>query len=398
MASQGSPAAGTRPADSPFFTVIHAVTRLQLCYLFGDLAQALEAARTARGMVHHLSGTIWPIEFGFWNGLTLAAAYPQAPAEQRASWLAEIDAARRSHAALAAHCPENFLCQSLLLSAEMERIAGRGPAAQELYEQAIARAEESAVLRHQALASELCGRFWRDRGQHRVAAAYIAAARRAYAEWGAAAKVADLDRRHGSTPAGVTQVTASEATGSTTLAEVSSIEVGTWFFEDKRFTDELIARWNAGVPVRVLADPDAEHQHPLNTTLLNQMAAAGISVMPMMVIRLPITTGGKKRSSRLVTGASATVMAPPAITAPNTCCTPYSLPIMIMGASAMKEHACTSGSRAPNFQKPSVWISVATPEVSRLALMSSTTCAAVRPSALPKISGTATAPALCVAE
>src|SRR5262245_28656775 len=61
-------------------------------------------------------------------------------------------------------------------------------------------------------------------------------------------------------------------------AEVSRIEVGTWFFEDSRFTDELIAKWKAGVPVRVIADPDADHQHPLNTTLLNQMAAAGIPI------------------------------------------------------------------------------------------------------------------------
>jgi len=61
-------------------------------------------------------------------------------------------------------------------------------------------------------------------------------------------------------------------------AEISSIEVGTWFFEDQRFTDELIARWNAGVPVRVIADPDANGQHPLNDTLLSQMAAAGIPI------------------------------------------------------------------------------------------------------------------------
>ena len=115
--------------------------------------------------------------------------------------------------------------------------------------------------------------------------------------------------------------------------------------------------------------------------------------MPITVIRLPITTGGKKRSSRLMAGASSTVIAPPAMTAPNTCGSPYSLPIMIIGASAMNEQACTSGSRAPNFQKPRVWIRVAMPEVSRLALIRVTTCAGVRPSAPPRISGTATAPA-----
>ncbi|MNG30654.1 hypothetical protein D3C84_1163090 [compost metagenome] len=52
------------------------------------------------------------------------------------------------------------------------------------------------------------------------------------------------------------------------------------------------------------------------------MAAAGISEMPMMVIRLPITTGGKKRSKRLNTGARKRVMAPAAITAPNTLVSP----------------------------------------------------------------------------
>jgi phosphatidylserine/phosphatidylglycerophosphate/cardiolipin synthase-like enzyme len=61
-------------------------------------------------------------------------------------------------------------------------------------------------------------------------------------------------------------------------AEASRIEVGTWFFEDKRFTDELIAKWKAGVPVRVIADPDANGQHPLNRTLLDQLAAAGVPI------------------------------------------------------------------------------------------------------------------------
>ncbi|MNF14626.1 hypothetical protein D3C80_2169180 [compost metagenome] len=57
----------------------------------------------------------------------------------------------------------------------------------------------------------------------------------------------------------------------------------------------------------------------------------------MMVIRLPITTGGKNRNRRLNTGAIAMVIAPAAITAPKTSVSPNSLPIMIMGAKAMNE-------------------------------------------------------------
>ena len=162
--------------------------KLQLCYLFGEFGQALEAARNAR-VAHQLSGTIWPVEFDFWNGLTLAANYANAAEEERADYLAEMEEARRSLGILAENCPENFRCQWLLLSAEIERISGRSLAALDRYEQAIGYAESTAMLQHQALANELCARFWLERSQADVAAVFLAAARRAYARWGATAKV-----------------------------------------------------------------------------------------------------------------------------------------------------------------------------------------------------------------
>ncbi len=113
----------------------------------------------------------------------------------------------------------------------------------------------------------------------------------------------------------------------------------------------------------------------------------------MITIRLPITTGGNQRSSRLNSGAIAMVSAPAAMTAPNTWLSPYCWPIRIIGAIAINEQPWISGRRAPKRQKPSVWISVAMPEVNRLALISVTICCWVKPSALPRISGTATAPA-----
>jgi len=61
-------------------------------------------------------------------------------------------------------------------------------------------------------------------------------------------------------------------------AEPIEINVGAWFFEDARFTSELIQRFQAGVRVRILADPDANEQHPVNGSLLQQMAGAGIPI------------------------------------------------------------------------------------------------------------------------
>ncbi|HLF83100.1 MAG TPA: sigma 54-interacting transcriptional regulator, partial [Blastocatellia bacterium] len=180
-----------------FFTTFQAVARLHLCYVFEEHAQALEAARIARWTVYQLSGTIWPVLFDFWNALTLAANYAGATNDERTAYLEEMQKAQRSFAVLAENCPENFLCQSLLLSAEIERITGRDFSAQDLYDRAVRYSAETGLLQHQALANELCARFWLGRGQEKIAEVFLAEARACYAQWGAAAKVESLDRKYG---------------------------------------------------------------------------------------------------------------------------------------------------------------------------------------------------------
>jgi predicted ATPase len=181
---------------NPFYTIVYAAARQHLCYLFGANREALEAARTMREIVHHLEGTIWTVVCDFWNGLTLAVNYAGAGEEEQKVSLAEMEKARKSLAILAENCPENFLCQSLLLSAEIERVKGRTFVALELFEQALRYAEETEMIQYQALSNELCGRLWLDRGKEAIAAAFLSNARDCYAQWGAAAKVEDLKRKY----------------------------------------------------------------------------------------------------------------------------------------------------------------------------------------------------------
>ncbi len=183
-------------SDNPFFTTFYAVARLNLYYVFEEYEKALEAARVARQTVYQLSGTIWPVMFDFWNGLTLAANYADATEDERRIYLEEMERARATLATLARNCPENFLCQSLLLSAELELIAGRHLSALEGYEQAIRYASDMKQVQNRALASELCAKFWYHRGLAKVAAVFLADAREAYSEWGASAKVRDINTRY----------------------------------------------------------------------------------------------------------------------------------------------------------------------------------------------------------
>jgi phosphatidylserine/phosphatidylglycerophosphate/cardiolipin synthase-like enzyme len=55
-----------------------------------------------------------------------------------------------------------------------------------------------------------------------------------------------------------------------------SIDVAFWFMEDPRYTTELISRFRAGVPVRVLVDTRANSSYPANAYRLEELRAAGI--------------------------------------------------------------------------------------------------------------------------
>src|SRR4051794_1109191 len=59
-------------------------------------------------------------------------------------------------------------------------------------------------------------------------------------------------------------------------AEQVRIDVAFWFMEDPRFSTELVNRWKAGVPVRVLVDERARITTPLNDDRLADLRAAGI--------------------------------------------------------------------------------------------------------------------------
>jgi phosphatidylserine/phosphatidylglycerophosphate/cardiolipin synthase-like enzyme len=59
--------------------------------------------------------------------------------------------------------------------------------------------------------------------------------------------------------------------------ETVGIDVAFWFMEDQRYMTEIIARWRAGVPVRLIVDPRATTSgYPANGPALDGFRAAGI--------------------------------------------------------------------------------------------------------------------------
>jgi predicted ATPase/transcriptional regulator with GAF, ATPase, and Fis domain len=182
--------------DNPFFKLHYVAAKLHLAYLLGEHEQALAFGEQMGAIVHNLAGMIWTVLYDFWQGLTLAANYADATEDERQKYLAEMQRAQAALAVLAENCAENYLGQSLLLAAEIARVTGREVEAIALYERALHAAEAADHVQLRALANELCGKFWLQREQPRIAAVFLATAREGYAQWRAHVKVAELERRY----------------------------------------------------------------------------------------------------------------------------------------------------------------------------------------------------------
>ena len=89
--------------------------------------------------------------------------------------------------------PETFEDRAALVGAEIARIEGRLLNAQELYDKAIREAHKYGFVHNQAIANEIAGRFYAERGYEKIAATYLRAARACYLRWGANGKVRQLE-------------------------------------------------------------------------------------------------------------------------------------------------------------------------------------------------------------
>jgi predicted ATPase len=219
-------------SDNPFFSLFYYTAKMQIAYLLEEYEQASVAANRVRQIVQNLSGMIWTPLFDFWGGLVdcgmrnaeslsaecgVRSAELNTNANQESNnkesevatqqtnphsafriphFLGFAEAAQKRLSVLAENCPENYLCMSLLLAAEIERVKGHETEATDLYEQAIRYADENKMVQYQALANELHAKFQLGRGEEKTATALLTKSHACYAQWGAKAKVKLMEDKY----------------------------------------------------------------------------------------------------------------------------------------------------------------------------------------------------------
>jgi GAF domain-containing protein len=183
-------ASGLEMAASFYYTL-----KAQILFLYEDYAGALSAARRAEGLAWSSMTAHFTTDQPFYICLILLALYPGATPAERERYDAEISRHQARMARWTEGSPATFRHKLLLVEAERARVRGSTEAVR-LYEQAIDAARINKFVPMEALANELCAKFYLGLGSAPIASVYMNAAHAGYGRWGAAAKVAQIERAH----------------------------------------------------------------------------------------------------------------------------------------------------------------------------------------------------------
>ena len=165
-----------------------------LHYLFDDYEGTLIHSESATEYEEAGGGLLPVTQIPFYRALALLALYPTTPSQKQAQILEEVQTNQQRLELWANHAPENFQHKLDLVAAEKARILSHREEAIDLYDRAIAGAEENQYLQEEGLANELAAKFYLEWGKEKIAAVYLQEAYYCYARWGAKAKTDDLEK------------------------------------------------------------------------------------------------------------------------------------------------------------------------------------------------------------
>lgn len=169
------------------------VNQLMLCYWFENYAEALVNAEQAQ---NYLDGAIaLPVVglFYWYDSLNRIALCDRTPEQNRKILLTKVAKNQKKLKKWAAHAPMNYLHKWYLVQAERDRVLGHKLQAMDGYDRAIQLATEQEYVQEAALANELAAKFYLGLGKITPAKAYMQEAREGYKQWGATAKVQQLE-------------------------------------------------------------------------------------------------------------------------------------------------------------------------------------------------------------
>jgi len=170
--------------------------KLFLAYSFGNYTTALDNIAQCQQYLMAVSGLVFVPFFHFYAALTHLALFPTQPAIEATEILSLAETHQTTLHEWAQKAPMNYLHKWYLVEAERYRVLGNKAEAIEMYDRAISGAKENKYVNDEALANELAAKFYWEWGKTKVAQAYMFESYYGYVQWGATAKITDLETRY----------------------------------------------------------------------------------------------------------------------------------------------------------------------------------------------------------
>jgi predicted ATPase/signal transduction histidine kinase len=172
------------------------IAKIKLYYFFSNYKTVLNMVEKSKVYLDCAFGLLQVVEHHFYYALTLSALYLQATSEVQTNYWQTLLEIQNKFKLWSEKCPENFLHQYWLISAELARISEQFLEAMELYDRAIASAKENEYYQNESLANELAAKFYLNKNKPKIAKLYIKEAYYGYLRWGAVTKVKDLEQKY----------------------------------------------------------------------------------------------------------------------------------------------------------------------------------------------------------
>ncbi|MBD0342939.1 MAG: hypothetical protein ICV61_19325, partial [Microcoleus sp. Co-bin12] len=224
------------------------IYKLLLAYCYGNYTAALDYIAQGQQYLMAVSGLVFVPIFHFYAALTNLALFPTQPETEQADLLASVETHQTTLHQWAQNAPMNYLHKWYLVEAERQRVLGNKAEAIEMYDRAISGAKENKFLNEEALANELAAKFYWEWSKEKLAQTYMIEAYYCYVQWGATAKVTDLETRYPQLLAPIqpgiktTKTTASvTATGSGSNLDITTVMKASQAISGEIMLDKLMS-------------------------------------------------------------------------------------------------------------------------------------------------------------
>jgi len=167
-----------------------------LYYLFKEYAESVNNGFLAEEYADGSLGSAYIPLHHFYYCLSLLALYHTASKTEQKKYLKKVKLLQKKMKHWAKHAPDNYLHKYQLVEAEKARVLGQNETAIQYYQKAIQAARAAQYIQEEALANELSAEFYFSSNQEDLAREHLMNAYYGYTNWGAVAKVKDIEKRY----------------------------------------------------------------------------------------------------------------------------------------------------------------------------------------------------------